>query len=108
MAKLTVDQDMKLSSSLDQLEDAIEAAYASLKMVHWAQLNIARFAGGIIDPALNKEIRSVPLEIEDLWKLAQSHRQQPDDETNLVYAFADRHNKKILDIIDDFDNSPRG
>jgi hypothetical protein len=104
MAKLTIDQDMKLSSALDQLEDAIEAAYASLKMVYWAQLNVARFAGGTIDSSLNTEIRSVPLEIEHLWRLAQSHRQQPDDETNLVYAFADNHNKKILDIIDDFDN----
>lgn len=48
MAKLTVEQDMKLGSALDQLEDAIQAAHATLKMVKWAQLNVARFAGGIL------------------------------------------------------------
>ena len=31
MVRLTVEQDMKLGSALDQLEDALEAAHASLK-----------------------------------------------------------------------------
>jgi hypothetical protein len=48
MVKLTVEQDMKLGAALDQLEDAIEAAYASLRMVRWAKLNVARYAGGIV------------------------------------------------------------
>ena len=48
MAKLTVEQDMKLGSALDQLEDAIEAAHATLKIVRWAQLSVARFTGGIV------------------------------------------------------------
>jgi hypothetical protein len=47
MARLTVAQDMKLGSALDQLEDAIKAAHASLKMVRWAQVNVARYVGGI-------------------------------------------------------------
>jgi hypothetical protein len=45
MAKLTVEQNMELGSALDQLEDAIEAAHASLKMVRWAQLKRTPFHG---------------------------------------------------------------
>jgi hypothetical protein len=50
---------MKLGAALDQLEDAIEPAYVSLKMVQWAQLNVARYAGGIVSSKLNagKQIR---------------------------------------------------
>jgi len=103
MAKLTVNNDMKLSSALDQLEDALESAYASLKMVHWAQLNIARFAGGVIDPSLNHQIKSVPLEIEDLWKLVHANHNSNMADKDSVYSFIDDHNKKILDIIDDFE-----
>jgi hypothetical protein len=48
MTKLTVDQDIKLGSALDHLEDIVEAAYASLRMVKWTKLNVARSAGGIL------------------------------------------------------------
>jgi hypothetical protein len=37
MVKLTVEQDMKLGSALDQLEDAIEAAHTSLKMANFIE-----------------------------------------------------------------------
>ena len=104
MAKLSVNNDMKLSSALDQLEDAIESAYASLKMVYWAQLNVARFAGGTIDHSLNIRIKDMPLEIEELWKLAQSHKSNPENEIDLIYDFTDKHNQRILDIIDSFED----
>jgi hypothetical protein len=40
MTKLTIEQDMKLGAAQDQLEDAIEAVYATLKMVQWARLTL--------------------------------------------------------------------
>ena len=104
MAKLSINNDMKLSSALDQLEDALESAYASLKMVYWAQLNVARFAGGTINPLLNQKIKDTPIEIEELWKLAQSHRSNAENEIDLIYDFTDKHNQKILDIIDSFED----
>lgn len=104
MAKLSIINDMKLSSALDQLEDAIESAYASLKMIYWAQLNVARFAGGTVDPSLNSQIKDIPLEIEKLWQLVQSHRSNTENEMDLIYDFTDKHNLKILDIIDSFED----
>jgi hypothetical protein len=99
MAQLTVEQDMKLGVALDQLEDAIEAAYASLKMVEWAQLNVARFAGGVVTPKLNAEIRSVPLDIEKLWELARTRRKIATEETDALAEFVEQHNHKILNIV---------
>jgi hypothetical protein len=99
MAQLTVEQDMKLGVALDQLEDAIEAAYASLKMVEWAQLNVARYLGGVVAPKLNAEIRSVPFEIEKLWELAQTQRKIASEETDALSEFIERHNHKILNIV---------
>jgi hypothetical protein len=99
MAKLTVEQDMKLGSALDQLEDAIEAAYASLKMVQWAQVNAARYAGSIVAPEINAEIRSVPLDVEKLWELARTQRQFATDETDALAEFIEQHNHKILNIV---------
>ena len=99
MARLTVDQDMKLGSALDQLEDAIEAAYASLKMVRWAQLSVARYTGGILGPELNKKIRAVPLDVEKLWKLAQIPRKVTQEDTPGLADFAQEHNQKILNVI---------
>lgn len=99
MARLTVEQDMKLGSALDQLEDAIEAAYASLKMVEWAQLNVARYAGGVVSPKLNAEIRSVPLDIEKLWELARTQQKITTEETDALSEFVEQHNHKILNIV---------
>lgn len=99
MTKLTVEQDMKLGSALDQLEDAIEAAYASLKMVEWAQINVARFAGSIIDPELNPAIRSIPLDIDELWKLAQRQRRSSPETQDQLFSLIESHNQKILDLI---------
>ncbi|MEK4032099.1 hypothetical protein WOC76_01350 [Methylocystis sp. IM3] len=47
---------MKLGFELDQLEDAIEAAHAFLKMVRWAQLHVARYVGDILGSELNAKI----------------------------------------------------
>jgi hypothetical protein len=99
MARLTVEQDMKLGSALDQLEDAIEAAYASLKMVQWAQVNAARYAGSIVAPEINAKIRSVPLDVEKLWEMARTQRQFATDETDALSEFVEQHNHKILNII---------
>ena len=99
MARLTIEQDMKLGSALDQLEDAIEAAYASLKMVEWAQLNVARYAGGVVAPELNATIRSIPLDIETLWAMAQAKRKSASEETDALFEFTEDHNQKILSVI---------
>jgi hypothetical protein len=99
MARLTVDQDMKLGSALDQLEDAIEAAHASLKMVRWAQLNVARYAGGILGPELNAKIREVPLDVERLWELTRMSMKGEQDGGPALVDFTDDHNQKILDAI---------
>lgn len=99
MTKLTVEQDMKLGSALDQLEDALAAAYASLKMVQWARLNVARYAGSVVSAELNAQIRSMPLDIEELWALAQANRLNQTDEMEVIYTFSEAHNQKILDII---------
>jgi hypothetical protein len=99
MAQLTVEQDVKLGVALDQLEDAIEAAYASLKMVEWAQLNVARYAGGVVTPKLNAEIRSVPLDIVKLWELARTQRKITADEIDALSEFVEQHNHKILNIV---------
>ncbi len=99
MTKLTVEQDMKLGSALDQLEDALAAAYASLKMVQWARLNVARYAGSVVSPELNAQIRSMPLDIEELWALAQANRLNQTDEMEAIYTFSEANNQKILDII---------
>ena len=104
MTKLTVEQDMKLGSALDQLEDAIEAAYASLKMVEWAQLNVARYVGGIVAPELNSSIRSTPIDVEKLWALVRTKRKMTSEEQNALLAFIEDHNRKILDIIIDHQN----
>ena len=99
MARLMVDQDMKLGSALDQLEDAIEAAYASLKMVRWAQLNVARYTGGILGAELNTKIRAVPLDIEKLWELAQIPTNVTPGDTQGLAEFSQRHSQKILNVI---------
>ncbi len=99
MVKLTVEEDMKLGSALDQLEDAIEAAHTSLKMVRWAQLNVARYVGGILGADLNANIRAVPLEVEKLWELAQISRKVRPEQTRALYGFIEDHNHKILDVI---------
>ena len=89
MTKLTVEHDMKLGSALDQLEDALAAAYASLKMVQWARLNVARYAGSVVSPELNAQIRSMPLDIEELWALAQANRLNQTDEMEAIYTFSE-------------------
>ncbi len=99
MVRLTVEQDMKLGSALDQLEDAIEAAHASLKMVRWAQLNVARYAGGILGAELNSNIRAVPLDVVGLWELTQISRKERPEQTGALYDFIEDHNRKILDVI---------
>lgn len=105
MVKLTVEQDMKLGSALDQLEDAIEAAHASLKMVRWAQLNVARYAGGILGAELNTSIRAVLLDVEKLWELTQISRKLRSEQTSALYDFIEDHNHKILDVITGHDDS---
>lgn len=102
MTKLTVEQDMKLGSALDQLEDAITAAYASLKMVEWAQLNVARYVGGVIAPELNTAIRSTPIDVEKLWTLVRTKRKDSSEEQNVLFGFIEEHNRKILDMIIDY------
>ncbi len=99
MVRLTVEQDMKLGSALDQLEDAIEAAHASLKMVRWAQLNVARYAGGILGAELNSNIRAVPLDVVGLWELTQISRKERPEQNGALYDFIEDHNRKILDVI---------
>lgn len=99
MAKLSVEQDMKLGSALDQLEDAFAAAYAALKMVQWARLNVARYVGGVVAPELNAEIRSMHLDVEALWDLAQTKHVNQTNEMDAIFTFADDHNQKILDLI---------
>jgi len=99
MAKLTIEQDMKLGAAMDQLEDAIEAAYASLKMVQWAQVNVARYAGGIVSPKLNAEIRAAPIDIEGLWNLARNRSKDANREADTLLEFVEDHNHRILDII---------
>ena len=101
MTRLTVEQDMKLGSALDQLEDAIEAAYASLKMVEWAQLNVARYIGGTVAPELNAAIRSTPVDVDKLWALVRSKRKDSSEERKEILAFIEEHNCKLLDIIID-------
>lgn len=101
MTKLTVEQDMKLGSALDQLEDAIEAAYASLKMVEWAQLNVARYIGGTVAPELNAAIRSTPVDVDKLWALVRSKRKDSSEERSELLEFIEEHNCKLLDIIID-------
>ncbi len=90
---------MKLGSALDQLEDAIEAAHASLKMVRWAQLNVARYVGGILGSELNTNIRAVPLDVERLWELAQISRKTRPEQTRALYDLIEDHNHQILDVI---------
>lgn len=99
MTKLTVEQDMKLGSALDQLEDSIEAAYAALKMVEWAQINVARFAGSVIAPELNPAIRSIPLDVDQLWRLAQTQRRNSSEAQETLFTLIEIHNQKILDLI---------
>jgi hypothetical protein len=99
MVKLTVEQDMKLGSALDQLEDAIESVHTSLKMVRWAQLNVARYVGGILGAELNANIQAVPLDVEKLWELAQISRKMRPEQTRALYDFIEDHNHKILDVI---------
>lgn len=99
MTKLTVEQDMKLGSALDQLEDAIEAAYASLKMVEWAQLNVARYVGGVVAPELNAAIKATPMDVEKLWTLVRTKRKRTSEEQSTLFGFIEEHNHKILDII---------
>jgi hypothetical protein len=99
MVRLTVEQDMKLGSALDQLEDAIEAAHAALKMVRWAQLNVARYAGGVLGADLNASIRGVPLDVEKLWELAQVSRRSGNEQAGALYDFIEDHNRKIVDVI---------
>lgn len=99
MTKLTVEQDMKLGSALDQLEDSIEAAYAALKMVEWSQINVARFAGSVIAPELNPAIRSIPLDVDQLWRLAQTRRSNSSEAQETLLGLIETHNQKILDLI---------
>jgi hypothetical protein len=99
MAKFTVDQDMKLGAALDQLEDAIEAAYASLRMVKWAKLNVARYAGGILGSEVNAKIRAVPLDVEKLWELAELSNKLGDVATTQLSDFIEDHNERIVNVI---------
>ncbi len=99
MVKLTVEQDVKLGTALDQLEDAIEAAHSSLKMVKWAQLNVARYVGGILGAELNANIRAVPLDVERLWESAQISRKLHPEQTRALNEIIDHHNQRILDVI---------
>ncbi len=105
MVRLTVEQDMKLGSALDQLEDALEAAHASLKMVRWAQLNVARYAGGVLGAEFNASIRSVPLDVEKLWELAQVSRKSGSEQARALYDFIEDHNRRILDVITAHDDA---
>jgi hypothetical protein len=105
MVKLTVEQDMKLGAALDQLEDAIEAAHTSLKMVRWAQLNVARYVGGVLGPDVKANIRAVHLDVEKLWELAQISRKLKPEQARALYDFIDDHNHKILDAITTHDET---
>ena len=99
MTKLTVEQDMKLGSALDQLEDAIEAAHAALKMVRWAQLNVARFTGGVLGGDISLKIREAPLDVESLWELTATRKADLGKSPALA-AFIESHNHTILDLIE--------
>jgi hypothetical protein len=99
MPKLTVEQEMKFGSALDQLEDAIEAAYASLRMVKWAQLNVARYAGGVLGPETNAKIRGAALDVGTLWELAQIPRKVTLEDPRALLDFVEAHNQKIVNII---------
>jgi hypothetical protein len=99
MPKWTVEEDMKLGAALDQLEDAIEAAHMSLKMVKWAQLNVARYTGGVLGTEINAKIRALPLEIQTLWELTQLPRKMRQEESHALAQFIDEHNQKIISVI---------
>lgn len=91
---------MKLDPALDQLEDAVEAAYASLKIVEWAQLNVARCVG----PELNASIRSTPVDLEKLWALVKTKTKESSDDRNALSALIEEHNRKLADIIIEYRN----
>ena len=99
MSKLTVEQDMKLDSALDQLEDSIEAIYASLRMAMWGKLNVARYAGGILGSDVNARIRAVPFDVERLWELAEFPNKLADGATLQLSDFIDDHNERIVNVI---------
>lgn len=99
MAKLTIEQDMKLGTAMDQLEDAIEAVYASLKMLEWAQINVARFAGSVVAPELNATIRALPVDVEKLWSLARLKGLKTSDEHDALFGFIEQYNHSIIDIV---------
>jgi hypothetical protein len=102
MTKFTVEQDMKLGSALDQLEDAIAAAQASLRMVKWAQLNVARYAGGVLGPEVGAKIRNVPLDLDALAELTHISRKLRQDEAQALSDFIESHNHKIITLIEDY------
>ena len=64
-------------------------------MVRWAQLNVARYAGGILNADLNANIQAVPLDVEKLWELAKISRKVRPEQTHALYDFIDDHNQKI-------------
>lgn len=99
MVKLTEKQDMKLGIALDQLDDALNAAYASLKMVIWAQVNAACFTGGILGDDINSDIRAVPLDVARLWDLARASHKNATGEMQALHEFKDDHSQKIVDVI---------
>jgi hypothetical protein len=80
-------------------KDAIKAAHASLKMVRWAQVNVARYVGGILGSDLNAEIRAVSLDIERLWELSQISRKFDVEYLRALVEFLEQHDQKILDLI---------
>ena len=74
-------------------------------MVRWAQLNVARYVGGILGAELNANIRAVPLDVERLWELAQISRKLRQEQTRALYDFIEDHNHKILDVVAAYDGA---
>jgi len=68
-------------------------------MVRWAQLNVARFTGGILGNEISAKIRGVSLDIERLWELAEISCKVMSSETHALSDFIDSHNHKIIDVI---------
>jgi len=65
----------------------------------WAQLNVARFTGGILGNEISVKIRGVSLDVERLWELAEISRKAALGETHALSDLIDSHNHKIIDVI---------
>jgi hypothetical protein len=68
-------------------------------MIRWAQLNVARYVGGILEPELNANIRAASLDIERLWEVSQIRRKPKNEQLRALADFIEAHNQKILDVI---------